>query len=411
MTRRLLVLVPFTPRCDAVHGGSRAIAGLLTVLASRHRVAVIHLRGSNEPPMDDALSSKCDLVREVRHLHPFGFRRATRRLRVGLAAAAGRPFWVGWWRVPAFARCVREVAASWRPDVVQIEFHLMGQYIPALRECSAPRVLVNHDPGVTIADTARGVRRAMGFGQRLLLSLDASAWRRYESRIARQVQAIVVFTERDRATLTPLAGRTPIVRIPLGTALPELPSNAVGSDPATLLFVGSFRHLPNLDAAERLVNTIVPDVLRRRPNVKLVLIGSDVPAALQQRAGPHLEIAGTVSDLGPYLDRASLVAIPLRLGGGMRVKVLEAMAAGKAIVATPLAVEGLDVRDGREVAIADSDDEFSRRIVSLLADTGQRARLGTNARIWAGDHLQWPVIADRFEQLYSGLLPEEPQRP
>jgi len=408
--RRLLVLVPFTPRRDAVHGGSRAIAELLTVLASRHRVAVIHLRGSTEPPMDDALASICDLVREIPHNHPPGFQRAARRLRVGLGAAAGRPFWVGWSRVPAFGRCVREVAASWRPDVVQIEFHLMGQYIPALRECPAPRVLVDHEPGVTIAETARGARRAIGLGPRLLLSLDASAWRRYEARIAREVQTIVVFTERDRATLAPLTGHTPIVRIPLGTVLPDIPANAMGTDPATLLFVGSFRHLPNVDAAERLMNSIVPDVLRRRPNVKLVLVGSDVPAELQRRAGPNVEIAGTVPDLRPYLDRASLVTVPLRLGGGMRVKVLEAMAAGKAIVATPLAVEGLEVSDDREVAIAESDDEFSRRIVSLLADAGKRASLGTNARIWAGNHLRWPVIADSYERLYTGLLPEESHR-
>ena len=158
------------------------------------------------------------------------------------------------------------------------------------------------------------------------------------------------------------------------------------------------------------MNTIVPEVLRRLPHVKVVLVGSDIPAALHRHAGPHLEIAGAVSDLRPYLDRASLVTVPLRLGGGMRVKVLEAMAAGKAIVATPLAVEGLDVRDGREVAIADSDDEFSRRIVSLLADSGQRANLGTNARIWAGEHLRWPVLADTYERLYSGLLSEESRR-
>jgi glycosyltransferase involved in cell wall biosynthesis len=402
--RRLLVLAPFTPRCNAVHGGSRAIAELLTVLSSRHRVAVIYLRGSNEPPMDEALSARCDVVREVPHVHPRGLQRFARRLRVALAAVAGRPFWVGWWRVPEYARCVRETAASWRPDVVQLEFHLMGQYISALRDCPASRVLVDHDPGVDIAQTTRRARRAMGLGQRLLLSLDASAWRRYESRIMRQVQAIVVFTERDRATLTPLAGGTPIVRIPLGAVLPDAPSNAIGSDPATLLFVGSFRHLPNLDAAERLVNTIVPRVLKARPDVKLVLVGSDVPVALRRRAGPQVEFAGAVPDLKPYLDRACLVTVPLRLGGGMRVKVLDAMAAGKAIVATPLAIEGLEVCDGREIAIAESDEEFSRHIVSLLADAGKRARLGTNARIWAAEHLRWPQVADAYERLYTGLL-------
>jgi len=404
--RRLLVLVPFSPRRDGTHGGSRAIAELLTVLSSRHRVAVIYLRGSNEPPMDEALSARCDVVREIPHIHPPGVRRLARRLRVVLAAVAGRPFWVGWWRVPEYATCVREMAASWRPDVVQLEFHLMGQYIEALGECAAPRVLVEHDPGVKTGQPTRRARRAIGLGRHALRWLDDSAWRRYESRIMRQVQAVIVFTDRDRATLMPLSGGTPIVRIPLGAVIPDVPSNAIGTDPATLLFVGSFRHLPNIDAAERLVTTIVPEVVKARPDVKLVLAGSDVPAALRQQAGPQVEFAGFVSDLGPYLDRASLVTVPLRLGGGMRVKVLEAMAAGKAIVATRLAVEGLEVHDGHEVAIADSDEEFSRQIVDLLADAGKRARLGANARVWAAEHLRWPRIADAYEQLYNGLLLE-----
>lgn len=402
---RLLVLVPFTPRSDAVHGGSRAIAGLLTALATRHNVAVIYLRGSTEPSMADELSTRCALVREIPHTHPSGVRRFARRLRVGGAAAiAGRPIWVSWWRVPAYARCVRQVAASWRPDVIQIEFHIMGQYISALSGCPAPRVLVNHDPAAGTSETKRRSIDGKAIAPRLLGRLDAMAWRRYERLIMRQVQTIVVFTERDRAMLTPAAGRTPIVRIPIGTVLPEVPSSAIGADPATLLFVGSFRHLPNVDAAERLVNNIVPAIVARRPDVKLLVVGSDVPVRLRQQASPNVEFAGMVDDLSPYLDRASVVTVPLRLGGGMRVKVLDAMAAGKAIVATPLAVEGLGVRDGREVVLAETDDDFTRQIVTLLAEPGKRATLGANARTWASEHLQWPRIADAYEELYTELL-------
>jgi polysaccharide biosynthesis protein PslH len=389
VSRRVLLLVPFTPRMDAQHGGSRAIAQLLGALTVRHPVAVVYLRGREEPPMDEALQARCDLVREVRHTHPQGAARLVRRLRIALAPLRGMPSWAAWWAVDGYATCVRETAAAWRPDIVQLEFHLMGQYLPALRECQAPRVLVQHDPGSGSRDTSPFNRRA---------------WRRYEAMIMRQVDAVVVFTERDRAALTPLAPETRIVRIPLGTPLPDQPLDPVGAATPTLLFVGSFAHGPNLDAALRLADHILPRVRASRPDVTLVLVGSDPPPELRRRVGPHVGLAESVPDVTPYLARASLVVVPLRLGGGMRVKVLEALAAGKAVVASRLAVEGLDVHDGRECWLAETNEEFSSRILGLLGDDDERRRLGAEARSWASEHLSWSRVIEAYEQLYQTLL-------
>jgi hypothetical protein len=126
--------------------------------------------------MEDALCAQCDLVLEVPHLHPSGIRRLLRQVRISLSTLRGTPVWVGWWAVAAYARCVKETAAAWRPDIIQIEFHLMGQYLPALLECPAPRILVQHDPGYRAADPmppeGAGLRRLLGL-------LDRRSWRRY----------------------------------------------------------------------------------------------------------------------------------------------------------------------------------------------------------------------------------------
>jgi polysaccharide biosynthesis protein PslH len=404
VSRRVLLLVPFTPRMDAHHGGSRAIAQIIGALSAGHTVAVVYLRGRDEPAMEEVLQARCDLVREVRHTHPQGAARLVRRLRVALAPLRGMPTWAAWWAVEAYATCVREIAAEWRPDIVQLEFHLMGQYLPALRECRAPRVLVQHDPGSGSQDTSR-----LGRWQGLLAPLDRRAWRRYEATIMRQVDAVVVFTERDRAALTPLAPDTRIVRIPLGTPLPAEPLDPVGAATPTLLFVGSFAHGPNLDAALRLADHILPRVRASRPEVTLVLVGSDPPLDLHRRADSHVELAASVPDVTPYLARASLVVVPLRLGGGMRVKVLEAMAAGKAVVASRLAVEGLEVHDGRECWLAETDEEFASRILRLLDDDQERRRLGAEARSWAVEHLSWSRVAAAYDRLYQTLLKEPPK--
>jgi glycosyltransferase involved in cell wall biosynthesis len=171
-----------------------------------------------------------------------------------------------------------------------------------------------------------------------------------------------------------------------------------------VLFVGGYRHPPNSDAALRLLRTIMPAARRQMPGLRLVLVGADPGAALLEAATSHDTVSGSVPTVTPYLDEASLLALPLRQGGGMRVKLLEALAAGKAIVASPLAAEGLDVRDGEELALAETDAEFSDRIVALAGDEQLRSRLGGGARAWAERHLSWDSRVSRYEELYRSLL-------
>src|SRR5262249_36455335 len=152
--------------------------------------------------------------------------------------------------------------------------------------------------------------------------LDLLAWERYEPTIIKRVQAVVVFTERDRQAVASSAQQTPIVRIPLGTVLPEHPLNPLGDPLLSLLFVGSFIHPPNVDAAVRLIKAIFPRVLGRFPDLYLHIVGDQPTPWLRQMANEHIVVTGRVPDVTPYLDRAALVVVPLRLGGGMRVKVL-----------------------------------------------------------------------------------------
>jgi len=399
--RRLLVLAPFTPRLDGKHGGSRALAQLLMEQCLRHAVALIYLRGREEPSIEDALRDRCALVREVPHLHPAGIGRLARRVRVACSPLLGVPVWAAWWSVPEFAKRAADVAAAWRPDLVHLEYSIMGQYAGALLHCPAPRVLVEYDAE---AGSAGSNGRPAGGIHRLLRAVDRRAWSRYRAGVLRQVAAAVVFTERDRAALRPLAGGTPVVTIPLGAALPPRALSPVGGREPSLLFVGSFNHAPNAAAAARLRDGILPLVRASVPGARLVLVGTNPPPALRRPIGPHVELAEAVPDVGPYLDDASLVVVPLREGGGMRIKVLEALAAGKAVVASRLAIEGLDLRDGVECCLAESDEEFASQVVGLLRNEEQRRRLGTQARAWALEHLGWSRAAAAYERLYDQIL-------
>jgi polysaccharide biosynthesis protein PslH len=397
--RRLLFLLPFPPRLDATHGGGRTAAQLLAHLSTHHRIGLIYLRAPADPPLDPVLQERCELVEEVVRPNP-GFSLASGRARIR-SLLRGWPLWVAGCSVAAFRSRVRALAGRWRPDIVNVEFHVMGQYISSLDDCPAPRLLIQHEPGASAArdlwQSSRGIARAIRY-------VDMLAWERFERTIISQVQSIVVFTECDRKALAHVPMSPPIVRIPSGTILPKKPLNPHGDEPLNLLFVGNFIHPPNVDAALRLINAIFPRVRAHIPGICLYIVGDQPTAQMRELADETIVVTGRVPDVTPYLDRAAVVVMPLRMGGGMRVKVKEALAAGKAVVASRVAVEGLDVVDGEQILLAESNEQFVDIVVHLLNNPEQRAALATRANSWACTNLGWEKSIAAYDALYESLI-------
>jgi polysaccharide biosynthesis protein PslH len=330
-----------------------------------------------------------------------GIRRLSRRLRILGHLLEGKPLWAIDRFSAGYEQRLKIFLQSWQPDIVQLEFHVMGQYLPALASYPAPRILVEHEPG---AESAREFMRSPFVRGRIMPLLDLFAWKRFERRIVQQVQTVVVFTDRDRSTVRKFIQKTPMVQIPLGTEIPERVPSKAGNEPLSLLFVGNFKHLPNLDAADRLINQIFPKVLSQFPATRLFVVGDPLPSSIVRTARQNTVLTGYVPDVAPYLDQAGLVIVPLRLGGGMRVKVLEALAAGKAVVASSRSVEGLEVVNGEHVILAESDDEFVNAITDLIRHPEERLILARQAHAWASAHLGWGRVAGEYEKLYRCLL-------
>lgn len=390
--RRLLFLAPYPPRRDALHGGARAMAHLIGGLAGRHRVALLCLRADDEEGTD--LRDLCEIVEELprrgRRRSKDLRERVGKHLRTVESLLAFRPKWATWCALPAFEERLRALDADWRPDVVQAEYHVMGQYLGCVG--SARRVLNQYEPGAPAA-RERGVHDLREY-------LEMKAWERYERAVARQADAVVVLTDRDRGAMLSYAGPTPLVVIPLGTEAPQKALDPAGQAPPSVLFVGSFHHPPNVEAAARLAGSIFPRVRRRCPDAELHLVG-DGPLGYLDVTGPGVTVTGRVPSVEPWLDRAAVVAAPLSTGGGMRVKVLEALAAGKAVVASPLAAEGLQ---GAPLLLAGDDEETAEAIVGLIGDRDRRVALAARAREWSLAHIGWERTVEAFEDLYERLL-------
>jgi glycosyltransferase involved in cell wall biosynthesis len=413
--RKLLFLAPFAPHRDAPHGGGRAMAGLISRLAERHAVRLLCLRGEREPPADEILFERCEEVRElprpgggVRRIG--GLQRRFRRYsRTLFSPFLGEPKWAWYCAVPALSSALRKRMESWQPDLVQMEYCVMGQYAADLAGFPAPRVLNQYEPGTA---AARDTWRASHGLARAAAGFDWLAWERFERRVMRQMSAVVALTDRDREAMQRIAPQIPITTIPLGAELPERPLSPTGEDPPRVLFVGSFRHPPNVDAAVRLLRGIFPAIRERVPEARLDLVGEALPEDLRREAGLGVHAVGWVEGVEPYLDRAAVVVAPLEQGGGMRVKVLEALASGKALVASPRALAGLDgVVDrtgGKQGAalIGHSDAEIAEAVISLLENREARAALASRARLWAEENLGWDQSIAAYEELYERLLAE-----
>ena len=398
--RRLLFVLPFPPRQDAIHGGARVMAQLIRALATRHDVASIYLRARGEEPIDDDLRETLVRVEEIPYPRRLGLAaRVARRT----AAIRGIPAWASFVDVPALSGRLREMVTDWHPDIVHFEYHVMGQYARALPDRRAARVLSEYEAGVLAAREHIATGRE---GGALQARLQRRAWERFERRIIARMDAVVVFSDRDREALTPLARGKPIVRIGIGTRLPPCALDPLGAaDHPRLVFVGNFMHPPNVDAALRLMDHIFPAVRARVPNAVLRIVGAHPPQELFARAGDGVDVTGRVPDVTPWMNAAALILVPLRVGGGMRVKVVEALAHGKAVVASPRAVEGLDVTDGVHVALAERDEEFVSRIVTLLESPSTRASLARSAREWAIANLGDERWVAEYEALYATLRP------
>jgi glycosyltransferase involved in cell wall biosynthesis len=398
---KLLFLVPFPPRLDAVHGGGKSVAQLLWRLGADHRLAIVYLRTVGEPPLDARLRERCEIVEEVER--PVAHS-SIRKAKLLLSLIQGKPFWVADCASAGYTARLGRLLQRWQPDIIHIEYHVMGQYIRALEPTTAPRVLTEHEP----AQRAGPYVSSRSYMGQLLNRFDKRVWAHFERSVIEQVQAVVVFTEADRLAVLGLVPRATVVRIPLGTDAPLQPLDPVGSYPPSMLFFGSFIHPPNVDAALRLVQFIFPKLRVRFPDLRLYIVGDQPPPRLSLLAGDGTIVTGRVSDLGPYLNGASVVVAPLRLGGGMRIKVLEALAAGKAVVASRRAVEGLELRDREEVWLAENDTEFCDGIAQLLDSTEARVNMARLARAWAIDNLDWNRSVAAFESLHVRLLEGHP---
>jgi polysaccharide biosynthesis protein PslH len=256
----------------------------------------------------------------------------------------------------------------------------------------------------------RAVEEETGFFARQIKKLQHRMARGFESWMFEPFDRVVVLTDRDARALKDLNPHTPTVVIPNGVDIEFFVPTGYEPDEPALLFTGNYDYAPNLDAALRLVRDIFPRIRRKVPQARLYLVGSNPPPELLAYASDTVEITGRVPDIRPYFEQALIFVSPLRLGAGIKNKVLEAMAMQKPVVATPLSCDGIPVRSGHNVLLAVEDDDFGAAIFRLFKDGKLRRQLGQQGRQLIKEHFTWQRVAAQYEDLYRQVIEERTGR-
>jgi len=415
---KILVLTPYLPHLRIGHGGGTAVRDLVTWLAKRHDVRVAALVRPGEE----------DLIGEVEKLGvsvapvPFLDNRArgTARLEMlsGRALAwmrslrSGYPWYVEKYWSPDMSRQVLSIVEQFAPDAVQIEYLQLALFARDLRRwrdsrsSATPRIVLNSHELGSLPRERRALRAVNPLTARAARR-EARAWRRLQIDASGWTDRTLCVTPEDHDLYREMGGKN-LVTVPLGMDLDRIRADWSPGPGHRLLFVGSFNHRPNSLAAEFLVDTMWPAVINALPDSRLILAGRGSRSFLARRGGnvkwdkSGISALGFVDDLTDLFRKCHLFVAPLPEGGGIKIKILEAMARGIPVVTTPIGAEGITSPQDDAIVIAPCDKQFATSVLKAISDpesSGNRAR---RARTLLEERFSWEAITERLVSIYLG---------
>lgn len=240
--------------------------------------------------------------------------------------------------------------------------------------------------------------------RRLLYRVEARRMRRYECSSIGKFQHVIAVSEQDRAYMSKFMPAEKISVVPTGVNLDQYrPATGGQANEPLVMFTGTMNFEPNMDGVEYFCREIWPRVLKAVPNARFRIVGKEPVASVRRLASDTIEVTGTVPSVAEHLQQAWALVVPLRMGGGTRLKIYEGMAMGRAIVSTTIGAEGLDVRNGKDIILADQSETFADAVIALLQNSELRKRYELAAAEIV-TQFGWASVADKFVEVLAGAV-------
>ena len=391
MSARLQVLV-LTPSVPASWWGfGTRVLQLSRHLATRYDVSILTYAWPSDAEDIDALRRQgMEVIPVLREdLTPMA-----RRLGQVTSLLRRPPFGVLSLHDEAMQAALDRVLAERLIDVVLIESsHICSFRLPE----RVTTVLDQHNIEYELLQRMQEGERSLP--RRAFNRVEGYKCRRHERRAWTEVDAIAVTSDREAPIVRDRAGSAPVAVVPNAVDLDYFRPSGHSPTPGSMVFTGLLSYRPNLDAAHHFLDEVLPRVQARYPGATMTIVGQGDERDLERMRRPGVVVTGRVPDIRPIVADAAVVVVPLRIGSGTRLKVVEAMAMGKAIVSTSLGHEGIDVEAGTHLLTADEPEAFAEATVSLLADPARASELGRAARSLAVQQYSWTSAGERLEDL------------
>lgn len=322
-----------------------------------------------------------------------------KRARQALSLASRMPFHAGQLRDEAMQQALDRVLAERRPDVVMLESSQLGWLRVDPR---VPVIVDEHNIesellGRMSQTEASALRRGYNRWEHV-------RYRAFEQRVWQASAAIATTSQRDADAVLAACPHRPVAVVPNGVDPGEFTSSGSARDPDSLVFTGLLRYRPNVDGITWFLEEVLPLIRSERPAARLTIVGDGPDDLLDSLRRPGVTVTGWVPDVRPRIDSAAVVVVPLRMGGGTRLKVVEAMSMGSAIVSTRLGSEGLAVASGTHLELVDDPVGFAAAVVALLADPERAGALGAAARELTERQYSWARSVTLLQDLVGRVV-------
>ncbi|GLI39228.1 glycosyltransferase [Geobacter hydrogenophilus] len=386
-----------------INGHSLRTYHTLRDAARRHDVTLVTFIQQPEhelkPEHIEHLKSFCKEV----HTFPIPVDQSRAKLAfsLGLNLLSDLPFVATKYDSPAMRAKIREIIGNNKIDLVHVDLLPLSVYLNEFAKL--PKILVNHN-----VESVRLQRWAESDPSPLKRAFLRLQWRRlcrFEKEMVNRFDRCIAVSELDRDVLVNMGVTIPISVVPNGTNTEFF--KPMGRPPIenSVLWLGHMDVHTNRDAVLYFWREICPLIRQRKPDATIIFVGTAPPREIADAAAgdPRVRVTGFVDDIRTYVDEARVVVVPIRIGSGTRLKILDAMGMGKAIVSTSVGCEGLAVEHGRNILVADTPESFAEGVMSVLADNNLREALELNARDCAFTY-DWSKLCEEQERTYQAAL-------
>ncbi|MGQ0647616.1 MAG: glycosyltransferase [Gemmatimonadaceae bacterium] len=379
-------------------GGKIRTYATLRELRRRHHVTFLTLDDGHAPADAEslALQEYCHEIVRVPFAPPAKYT-AGFYLALVRNALSPLPYAVARYHSPPLRDAIRRLVRDRGIDLVICDFLAPSLNVPG--DLPVPTVLFQHNVEAAIWERHATVARNPVI--RAYFGLQWKRMRAWERDECRRFDTVIAVSEADAAAYARDYGVQHSAAVPTGVDVEYFrPSGAVVQDRREILFVGSMDWMPNEDGIVWFASDVLPRIRARVPDAHLTIVGRHPPERIRAlAAGGQVTVTGTVPDVRPFLERAGVVVVPLRVGGGTRLKIYEGMAMGRATVSTTIGAEGLPIRHGDDILIADAPDEFASSVVQLLEHPSRADAIGSAAARRVREEFSWERASQVFEEI------------